>query len=395
MPGHIWVLDGETGSEHFMIADETHWNMTPAIGDIDDDGLPEIVTLAPNSKHLMAFEHDGSKKFESNWAWPGVIEGHSMGLADFDNDGDVEIYLGNTIADHTGALVQTMADAQGNYLATAAADIDGDDDLELIMGRSAYQLNGQEVYRDNTISHGFAQIGDLDNDPEPEILITNTSGLSLLNHDGSVIYKNLTPTNDPATGLNWLRPACISDFDGDNDADYAMSSRNNYTAYEGDATVMWSAQVLDATGIAGGTAFDFLGDNGSEAMYADETTLFVFDAAGQVELQQPRTSRTWSEYPTVADVDNDGSAEIIVVSNCGVTCTPSNNPAWKTVQVIRDQQDRWVQARRVWNQHTYHVSNVREDLTIPQVEPHHWETLNTFRVNAQIEGGQACDPDPQ
>jgi hypothetical protein len=112
---------------------------------------------------------------------------------------------------------------------------------------------------------------------------------------------------------------------------------------------------------------------------------------GGVLLQVPRSSGTIIEYPVVADVDNDGSAEIVVVSNTswqGMQTAPA-------VQVVRDVEDRWIQARRIWNQHTYHVTNVREDGTIPQFEPPHWEGLNTFRTNAQIEGGGVCQPPPQ
>jgi hypothetical protein len=65
------------------------------------------------------------------------------------------------------------------------------------------------------------------------------------------------------------------------------------------------------------------------------------------------------------------------------------------VQVIRDKEDRWIQARRIWNQHTYHVTNVREDATIPQHEVPHWTLLNTYRTNAQIEGGSVCQPVPE
>lgn len=65
------------------------------------------------------------------------------------------------------------------------------------------------------------------------------------------------------------------------------------------------------------------------------------------------------------------------------------------MQVIRDVEDRWIQARRIWNQHTYHVTNVREDGTIPQNEPPSWELLNTYRTNAQIENDGVCIPDPQ
>jgi hypothetical protein len=126
-------------------------------------------------------------------------------------------------------------------------------------------------------------------------------------------------------------------------------------------------------------------------MYADERTLYVFGDDGQPVLSVPRSSKTLIEYPVVADVDNDGSAEIVVVSS----------PDWDdvqsapTVQVIRDRDDRWIQARRIWNQHTYHVTNVREDTTIPAVEPPSWQHLNTYRTNAQIENGSVCSPPPE
>ena len=147
------------------------------------------------------------------------------------------------------------------------------------------------------------------------------------------------------------------------------------------------------TGAGGpqGTAFDFLGDGVAEAMYADELFLFVYGDAGIVEMQVARSSRTLIEYPVVADVDNDGSAEIVVVSGDdwdGVQSAP-------TVQVIADAEDRWKQARRIWNQHTYHVTNVREDGTIPAFEPPSWLLLNTYRTNAQIEDGEVCKPDPE
>jgi hypothetical protein len=44
--------------------------------------------------------------------------------------------------------------------------------------------------------------------------------------------------------------------------------------------------------------------------------------------------------------------------------------------------------RQIWNQHTYHVTNVREDATIPQFEQPHWDKLNTFRTNARWRRGR-------
>jgi len=386
--GHIYVLDGETGTLHFQIPDVVAGNFTPALGDIDGDGLVEIVTLTPAGA-FQAFDHDGTKKWELATTWDAGDFGQPLdysaaaALADLDNDGDVEIIAGNKIVDHLGTTVLTLPALSGNWSATVPADLDGDGDLEVVLGNSAYHHDGTLLWSTG-LERGYPQVADLDEDGLPEVLLNNNQGLSLIEHTGAVTYSNLRPTGDPTGFTTWLRPSTIHDFDGDGVAEYAVSSANNYTVYESDASIVWSAPVQDASGIAAGTAFDFLGDGVAEAMYTDEINLYVFDGMGSVLLQVPRGSGTLSEYPVVVDVDNDGSAEILFVSN-------SNAP---TLQVTADLEDRWIQARRIWNQHAYHVTNVREDGTIPQFEPPSWESLNTIRTNAQIEGGGLCVPTP-
>jgi hypothetical protein len=106
-------------------------------------------------------------------------------------------------------------------------------------------------------------------------------------------------------------------------------------------------------------------------------------------IEEQHSSITRQELPIVADVDNDGSAEIVVVSNHGNSSDPS--PA---VQVWGEELDRWVPARRIWNQHTYHVTNIEEDGSIPAGEVPVYRRLNTFRTNVQIEGGAICKPEP-
>lgn len=389
---HIYVLDGATGQLHFQVPTLVSFSFTPAIGDIDNDGIPEIVAvIGPGINgvvRVIAFEHDGTHKWTSNKAFMHY-QGGSIALADLDNDGDVEILVDRLVLDHLGNLV-LEAPAHNGILqnsAVTAADLDGDGDLEIITGQMAYHHDGTMIYNDITIRPGFPQVGNLDDDPEPEILVTNVRGLTVLEHDGTIKYKNVEP--DQTRPRN--RPAAIHDFDGDGLAEFAVSSPEVYAVYEATPALLWSAVVDDESGWAGGTAFDFDGDGIAEAMYADQHNLFVFDGDGVPLLSVPRSARTLTEYPTVADVDNDGSAEIIVVSDAGFDLQQTA----PTVQVIRDIDDRWIQARRIWNQHTYHVTNVREDGTIPQFEPPNWQTLNTFRTNAQIEGGAICKPDPQ
>jgi outer membrane protein assembly factor BamB len=391
--GSLYVLDGATGAVHWKAPVTVDTTVTPALGDIDGDGLVEIVALAAGLPNLVAFEHDGTMKWTSNAPWTGYSFG-AIGMADLDNSGDVEIYAGNVIFDHTGALVVTLGDEAGVGgfgSATAAADLDGDGDLEVVLGRSAFHHDGTPLFNTPGLQLGYPQVADLDADGLPEVLIETSNGISMLEHDGQIKFQDLRPTGAAASLNNWYRPSTVHDFDGDDQAEFAVSAYDRYAVYEGDATVVWSAAVLDATGIAGSTAFDFLGDGVAEAMYADETQLYTYDGkTGQVLLQVPRSSGTLIEYPVVADVDNDGSAEVLVVSNesyVGMQTAPA-------LQVIRDVQDRWIPARRIWNQHTYHVTNVREDGTIPQFEPPHWEALNTYRTQAQVGAGGVCKPVP-
>ncbi|MCH9686039.1 MAG: FG-GAP-like repeat-containing protein [Deltaproteobacteria bacterium] len=387
--GQIVVLSGDDGTEHFTIAEPVSATVTPALGDIDHDGIPEIVTTT-NTGQVVAFEHTGALK----WMSPtpaGIVDFAGPALADLDGDGNVEIMVGGGVYDEAGISLWNNGTDGGNGVGSlvTSADLDGDGDQEVIHGAVAFHHDGSPYY-DTGLQPGVPHVANLDAEPGPEILVMNADGMNLIDADGTVLWSGLTPTGDPTSiWTTWYKPGTVHDFDGDGVAEFATSSGNTYATYEVSAlmpTIIWQSPVLDLSGSAGGTAFDFDGDSLAEAMYADETQLFVYDPNGNPLLTAPRQSGTGLEYPVVADIDNDGSAEIVVVSNFQ---TIGGSPA---VQAIRDIEDRWIQSRRIWNQHTYHVSNVREDGTIPTVETPSWTQLNTFRTNAQIEGGGICRP---
>lgn len=385
--GRIHVLDGETGALHYQIESAVPFATHPALGDIDGDGAMEIIVPTgdvtdPNGQRLRAFNNDGSVL----WTAEPLLNLHSrtVALADLDNDGDVEIVLGRYVFDHEGTVLWESDHLGGNQaLTNAVADLDGDDDMEIMMDGAAYHHDGSVYYDfDYPPQAMHPVVADIDGDAEPEVVITH-EGFTIIEHDGTRSADGITPE------LVDRVPAAIHDVDGDGLPEILTGARNTYSTFEHDLQVKWSADVLDQTGGGAGTAFDFLGDATAEAMYADESFLFAFDDTGESLFTSPRTSWTQWEYPVVADVDNDGSAEIVVVSNRGPEHVEDQPPA---VQVIRDAEDRWVAARRIWNQNTYHVTNVREDGTIPQVEPKHWLGLNTYRTQAQVESGQVCRP---
>jgi hypothetical protein len=82
-------------------------------------------------------------------------------------------------------------------------------------------------------------------------------------------------------------------------------------------------------------------------------------------------------------VDNDGNAEAITITNvegpadrCEDDDTTTGLRGPSGIQVFGDANDSWVSARRIWNQHAYHVTNVTESGGIPVQEAESWKEYN-------------------
>ena len=104
--------------------------------------------------------------------------------------------------------------------------------------------------------------------------------------------------------------------------------------------------------------FDFNGDGKAEVIYSDEYHLWMYDGLSGTNLipSTCNTTGTLWEYPLVSDVDNDGQADIVVASNAyGITC-PDNNTKQSGIRIFGSAKGSWVRTRRVWNQHTYHIT---------------------------------------
>ncbi|MBW2527783.1 MAG: VCBS repeat-containing protein [Deltaproteobacteria bacterium] len=400
--GKLHLLSGDTGAEILSFAGSVDSFVYPAFGDIDGDGMPELLAADPQA-HLVAYEHDGTLK------WTGAVGGYRASFAsgqcttiniyDLDGDGTPEILFGFEVFDNQGARLWGVpgnaAAFNGQFwcVTPTAADLDGDGKLEVLFGHQTYHDDGTLYWELSGQPPAHPHVANLDSDPEPEVFLTNTNGIFVLEHDGTLKFGPVRPTGENPAPNCWGKPGVVHDFDGDGVANIAASTCTVYAAYTvgaSDVTSNWTANVQDLSGLATATAFDFLGDAVAEGIYADETTIFVFDGVtGAVSMTAPRSSGTLIEYPVVADVDNDESAEIVYVSNYLSSVAPG-----PTLVVLRDGQDRWIPARRIWNQYSYHVTNVREDSTIPPVQKRSWEHLNTFRTNSQIGVEGDCIPEP-
>ena len=401
--GRIYLLSGDDGHVLLRFDAPVQPEMTPAFGDIDHDGLVEVVTV-DSEWRLIIFEHDGRVKTRGTsvqrWRELSQMRYTAMALYDLDGDGSVEILGGDTVFDANGVELwrapPLVGDGVHDYQAPTptAADLDGDGLLEVIFGRTAHRYDGALIWERSgdggSYSHHWAHpaVADVDGDGEPEVVFTSPFGLRVVEADGT--EGALFRTHE---GMINARPAVLHDFDGDGLPEAGVATASEVAIYSLDPShrQRWAAPVTDWTGSAAATAFDFLGDGTPEAIYVDENQAHVFDGRdGTERMVFDRHSSTIIEYPVVADVDADGSAEIIITAQGrDGTYQGDDQP---TVIVIRDAEDRWIPARRIWNQHGYHVTNVREDGAIPRHPFPAWRLQNTYRAQAQIDGARVCVP---
>lgn len=407
----VHILDGQTGAEHCAttVGVET---VTPAIADLDGDHVPEIIAVKSLLDGLFAFDVAGliaidnhcQVKWQAELRLRNLVDQLgtlSISVHDVDADGDPEILVGTALFDHLGKPLwnkQSELLSSGLGLATTTADLDGNGDLEIITGNRAYRPDGTLFFENAELLRDFnptdligfyPAVANLDDDPEPEIVVAGGQGLFILNNTGQ-IQAHFTSGDHGWFDLGEIAPPTIHDFDGDGKPEIALGTRNGFAMFENDLTLKWISKETEGV-LTGATAFDFLGDGRAEAIYADRDELLVFDGVtGKVVMRAPHSGAL--DYPVVADVDNDGAAELVIVSG-----TPDylQVKAAPTVQVIRDAQERWIPTRRIWNQLNYFVTNVREDGTIPTRNRAAWQVHNTFRTNVQLEAGGICSPVPQ
>lgn len=141
-------------------------------------------------------------------------------------------------------------------------------------------------------------------------------------------------------------------------------------------TAIWNSSWARSPTITTGRSATITRSNGrAEVIYGDNQNLFVFDGDGQVLFVTELRSVTQIDFPVVVDADADGAAEIVVVANAGYL--QQEQPA---IQVWGSSGAEWSSARQIWNQHTYHGTNVSDEGTIPTLEEPHWHAHNSFRV---------------
>lgn len=438
-PPRIQIFDGATGElKQSIVTPTTHPFGQLAIADVDEDGIGDIFHIEYTGV-LARYEFGNPNAV---WRTANNIGDDNLvstpQIADINQDGVPEVYVGDRI--FNALTGERLIDGDntvnvGGYSGGSNSDRfpiyydlfqpgdpkpDGSGNfgdeargMEYIAGNQVWttreagtnnfefnlaaQYNGPANLRD-----GLTSIADINGDGRMDIAVMDAGDVYAWDpYTNEIIGTSYQVPNTSSGGrIN------IGDFDGDGDVELGFAGRNiytvrNYIDNDGDANpnngtwvTLWQKTGLDdGSQRTGSTLFDFDGNGTVEVVYSEEENLFIYDGPTGDELYRI-TSRagTRTEYPIVADVNGDGTAEIVL------TAQERNGPQFSGtgwISVYESANQPWVPARNVWNQHGYNVTNINNDLTVPQFQqdnlnPALGQRYNNFLVQTAVGGDSSA-----
>jgi hypothetical protein len=430
--GVLRVIDGATcgiqasifgGEEHPFVPD-----VSPALGDVDNDGRPDIVVVdterngTSTKTGVAVYRLVGrSQTFELISRQTSSLTSRIKGVSihDVADDNDVPEILTDTgmyFYKDELAGIQERVNVEGSASEPPIVhDVNGDAIPEMVTARGIFNWNTETLTMSPTQarnqplwnpeqdvnSAAFVGLADLGNFPgtaigrdSAEMVVVSNGQLLVTQVDGRVQLRVQSP--GIAGG-----PPVIADFDADGRMEFASPGLDMITAFDLDCVddealnpnpancknpdgpnpqgILWTKRnARGAT--SGASVFDFDGDRKAEVVYADQCFMRILDGStGNVLFSVPRSSTTRWDYPVIVDVDGDGHTDIVTSSNDNdLTLNCPLQDDWDTGEVVRfqathgitvwaDAEKRWAGSRPIWNQHAYSITNVNDDGTIPKM----------------------------
>ncbi len=341
-----------------------------SIADVDVDGQPEIV-VSTSDHRVAAVDGTGAVEWMSQaFGWSAYPQ---PAVADLEGDGDVEVVFDIAVVEGAnGATIAQLAGVSTSWRTPVIADIDADGTSEIIVGEKVFSHSGAPEWSTTSTGSGnFAAVADLDGDAGGEVFFVTGSQLKIHDDDGAQLAVLTIPGSNPG-------PPAVADFDGDGEVEIAIPANTAISVWEITGTQLWTSPISDSSGLAGCSGYDVDGDGVYEVLYADEQVFRIYDGGtGAVRfVDGTHDSGTLWEYPVTADVDNDGSAEIVVASNGGT---------FSGVAVFGHGGNGWAKSGPTWGTHDFAVTNLEPDGSVPSPAPLAWQVHNVFRARPVID----------
>ncbi len=410
-PGALVVLSGDDGS--LLLYEDTFIDggltyQPPglagvALGDIDGDLVPEVC-LSGMAVSVFCVQIDGSVVMAagSTPEWDPLTTASYPMIAQLDGVGGAEVIIGHEIFDGSGGtLGYTTSDGgvpngQSGAGIAVVSDLFGDGTRDAIFGNIATDASGTTTWSSPN-ADGLTAVSDLDGDGVSEIILATWGWLDITDSAGNQIVD--LPLAGEISG-GYGGPPLVADLDGDATLDVVVAGVDTLTAYSGallmagpsdlSAAVLWSiAPTEQVNGLLGASGFDIDNDGDDDVIFADEEELFILDGpTGSNLLDDTVTdfdpglpsSESLFEYPTIADLDDDGSAEIVLASSQHTDNYDAGQ--WSGVRAIGSASSSWPDAPAAWPMHGYTPSLTDEGLssTDPGTTDPEWMGSRTFRT---------------
>ncbi|KAK7248951.1 serralysin-like protein [Aureococcus anophagefferens] len=367
-----------------------------ALGDVDGDGDLDLFVCAFNYYENVGSAASPSYKEVDGDASPfGVIGGSWPALADLDGDGDLDLVVGEyfgalyyyenvgSAASPSYAAVTGSANPfdgidVGYDIAPALADLDGDGDLDLVVGRNYgalyyYEIVGPAASPNYAALTGTASpfdgidvgddiapaLADLDGDGDLDLVVGEEDGaLNYFENVGSAAspsYVAVTGTANPFDGIDvgdYSAPA-FGDVDGDGDLDLVVgcgmpsnswddNEKNGVLYYYENigsaasptyAAVTGAANPFDGidVGYDSKPAFADLDDDGDLDLVVGkyDGALYYYENIGSAASPSYEAVNGsanpfdgidvgYNSAPALADLDGDGDLDLFVGESTGV-----------------------------------------------------------------------------
>ena len=345
-----------------------------AIGDLDGDGKPDLVTANNSSSSVSVFRNTSmagtidAGSFAAKVDFTVGAESYSVAIGDLDGDGKPDLVTVNSPLSSAVSILRNISTAgiinSGSFAAkvdfttgdiyfstdpysVAIGDLDGDGKPDLAVANYSSSYSSVSVFRNTSTVHNIntgsfaakvyfaaganpysVAIGDLDGDGKPD-LVTANSGNSTI----SVLSSILGITGfTPASGPTGSAGSTIVTIQGTN---FSATAANNTVMFGAVRATVSAAtetqltvtapfgatwQPLSVT-VGGLTAYSYSVANPFIPTFDSKHAILPCDFAAKVDF----TTGTAPYSVAIGDLDGDGKPDLAVANNSSASVSVFRN----------------------------------------------------------------------